>query len=231
MNTHHGMHTRASKSTRRIDGREHMASAVKPVTVVVASKNPCKVDAVRKAFELALEGVALDLQCAAAPSGVSEQPIGERETLLGVYNRLRGAMAARPEADYWVAIEGGVAPTPVIPAAADEAKEEAKEEVLYSGIAFAGVAVRVGGVARVSVAQTGSFPLPRELGTSIVRDHEEMGPVCDRIFAAHDTKSNLGAIGHLTAGKFPRGPLYVPAVHMALIPFINPTLTFDLPRL
>ena len=197
------------------------------VRVVVGSKNPCKIAAVRQAFEEALEGSEIEVIGVSTASGVSDQPMGAQETLLGVYNRLRGAVAAVPDADYWAAIEGGVAETACSLPIAKEASRQ------FSGIAFAGVAARreKDSGARVSVSQTASFPLPTDLSRRIVEDHEELGPACDKVFATHDTKSNQGAIGHLTHGKIPRGPLYIPAVHMALIPFINPSLTFDLPLL
>ncbi|MCL4159787.1 UNVERIFIED_CONTAM: hypothetical protein GTU68_012718, partial [Idotea baltica] len=43
------------------------------------------------------------------PSGVSDQPMSDQETLQGALNRAEAAQIAIPEADYWVGMEGGIA--------------------------------------------------------------------------------------------------------------------------
>ena len=73
--------------------------------VIIASKNPVKINATKKAFEdvftnrFEFEGVSAD-------SLVSDQPKSDKETLEGATNRLKNIQHL--EADYFVSIEGGV---------------------------------------------------------------------------------------------------------------------------
>jgi len=73
--------------------------------VIIASKNPVKINATQKAFEdvftdrFEFEGVSAD-------SLVSDQPMSNDETLKGATNRLQNIQHL--EADYLVSIEGGV---------------------------------------------------------------------------------------------------------------------------
>ena len=73
--------------------------------VLIASRNPVKINATKKAFEevftdrFEFEGVSAD-------SLVSDQPMSNDETLKGATNRLQNIQHL--EADYLVSIEGGV---------------------------------------------------------------------------------------------------------------------------
>ena len=80
------------------------------VWVAVGSSNPCKVNAVRSAFEALYSTIDRDVEVVVtshpAPSGVSDQPYGDAETKLGAVNRANAAWddAARQTT---VAYEGG----------------------------------------------------------------------------------------------------------------------------
>ena len=73
--------------------------------VLIASRNPVKINATKKAFEdvftdrFEFEGVSAD-------SLVSDQPMSNDETLKGANNRIQNIQHL--EADYFVSIEGGV---------------------------------------------------------------------------------------------------------------------------
>jgi hypothetical protein len=54
-----------------------------PRLVLVASKNPVKVDAVERALQLCFPFLELSVQARNAPSGVPDQPRGDEETLAG----------------------------------------------------------------------------------------------------------------------------------------------------
>lgn len=211
------------------------------VHVAVASENPCKVRAVQEAFAAALGGACVRVTAAAVASGVREQPVGEAETVRGACTRLRHLARAVRGADYYVALEGGIVATPTCAAlvpAAPGARVPPQSGIEYVAVA-AGTRAGAGCVQeegcgdklRVSVVPTAAFPLPRELSERVVADGEELGPVCDSVFGARDMKRSLGAVGGLTHGQVARGALYVPAVQMALIPFLHAGLAFDLPVL
>lgn len=74
-----------------------------PVSVVVGSANPVKVEGVRQAFE---RFVQAEVRGCRVDSGVPEQPKGD-ETLAGARARAVAAMAAEPS-DYAVGVEAGL---------------------------------------------------------------------------------------------------------------------------
>ncbi|KAF5657523.1 phosphatase [Fusarium heterosporum] len=73
--------------------------------VVVASNNIPKIKATREGFTQMLPG-SYDFQGVSVDSNVSDQPFSDEETLTGATNRAQNAQKAKPEADFWVGIEG-----------------------------------------------------------------------------------------------------------------------------
>ena len=73
--------------------------------VVIASKNPVKINATKKAFERVFNN-QFEFEGFSADSLVSDQPMNNLETLTGAMNRLRNIQHLK--ADYFVSIEGGV---------------------------------------------------------------------------------------------------------------------------
>ena len=75
--------------------------------IIVASKNPVKIESTRSAFTKMFPDQVFEIEGMSVESGVSNQPMGEEETLLGATNRVNKVFRLSPEADYWVGIEGG----------------------------------------------------------------------------------------------------------------------------
>ena len=73
--------------------------------VVIASKNPVKINATKKAFERVFNN-QFEFEGFSADSLVSDQPMNNLETLTGAMNRLKNIKHLK--ADYFVSIEGGV---------------------------------------------------------------------------------------------------------------------------
>lgn len=166
--------------------------------IVVASRNPVKINATRLGIETyfrvdSIEGIEVE-------SGVSDQPMSDVETLEGARNRARNARLIKPEADYWVGIEGGI---------------ESKEE---SFSAFAWVVVLGRNISGES--RTTSFLLPAKVATLIAEGYE-LGVANDIIFNKNNSKQKSGAVGILTKNKINRTQLYTQAVQLALVPVIN----------
>jgi inosine/xanthosine triphosphatase len=169
-------------------------------SVVVASANPVKIEAVRLGFtgmfpqeEFAVEGVATD-------SGVGEQPLGDAETRRGAENRAQVSRAVRPAADYWVGVEGGV---------------EERDNELH---AFAWVVVVPRAGEPVGRARTATFQLPPAIA-ALVRQGVELGHADDAVFGRNNSKQKDGAVGILTDGAIDRTSYYEHAVVLALVPF------------
>jgi inosine/xanthosine triphosphatase len=174
-------------------------------TIVVASTNPVKIQAALAGFRAMFPGQEFNAQGVSVPSGVSDQPMSDEETLNGALNRARAAQTQHPNADYWVGIEGGC---------------EEKFGVLW---AFAWVVLLANGL--VGKSRTGAFVLPNEIA-ELVRQGVELGIADDRVFGRSNSKQGNGAVGILTADVIDRERYYEHAVVLALVPFQNPSLTF-----
>lgn len=170
--------------------------------IVVASTNPVKQEAVRRAFARMFPQEAWEILGVAVPSGVGDQPLSDAETLRGALNRARAARAAHPEAAYWVGIEGGVQPD--------------GEDLL----SFAWVAV-LDAQGRLGRARSGTFLLPPAVAR-LVRQGYELGLADDMVFGQTNSKQKMGAVGLLSGGVIDRTALYEHALVLALLPFKHP---------
>ena len=171
--------------------------------VVVASGNPVKLKAVQDGFALMFPQRDLHFTTVSVPSGVSDQPMSEEETLEGAHNRILAAQARHSEAEFWVGIEGGL------------------QENSGSLEAFAWVLVH--SRRQRGQSRTGSFILPARVA-KLVLGGLELGEADDRVFSRTDSKRGDGASGILTDGALDRTGFYSQSVVLALIPFKNPGL-------
>lgn len=84
-------------------------------TVVVASTNPVKLEAVQKSFtkkfgndlEHRMPNAIPYIISIETASGVASTPLSKEETFQGALNRIQAIKEKHPDADYYVAIEGG----------------------------------------------------------------------------------------------------------------------------
>ena len=169
------------------------------IRIVVASMNPVKIEAVRMGLALFVnEGI--DLRGVIVESGVADQPMSDGETLSGAENRVQNALLHYSGYDYYVGIEGGV-------------------EVTSSGLmAFAWIVISNGTL--TGKARTTTFALPPRV-TELIHQGYELGDADDMVFAQSNSKQQNGAVGLLTHDVITRQSLYVPAVQLAFIPFLN----------
>ncbi len=174
--------------------------------LIVASKNPVKINSTRTAFEQIFLDETFEVSGISVPSGVSDQPMTQAETLQGALNRATNAKNASPDATYWVGIEGGIEDTDI-------------------GMQCFAWVVILGRDERVGRGQTAIFYLPLEVA-KLVREGVELGYADDQVFGRENSKQTNGAIGLLTDDAVDRTSYYVQAVIMALVPFKNPTLTW-----
>ncbi len=171
--------------------------------VVVASRNPVKLAAVRGGFQRMFPDRTFSFHTTHADSGVADQPFSSAETLLGARNRGEGARQAIADADFWVGVEGGI--------------EDSPEGMC----AFAWVVV----LSREhrGKGRTATFFLPDRIA-ELVRGGKELGEADDIVFGHTNSKQKNGAIGLLTHDVIDRAGLYEAGVVVALIPFQNPDL-------
>ena len=178
--------------------------------VGVGSTNPVKLSATESALASsdASPFSAAVVEPVAVDSGVSEQPVGERETALGAANRARNVLDSGAydlgvgEYDLGVGLEGGVA------------EVEAADGLFLIMWAAATDGDRLG---------RGAGPrlrLPDAIATR-VRDGEELGPVMDDVLGVENVAEKQGAAGALTGGIVDRERALTQAVAGALGPFVT----------
>jgi len=174
--------------------------------ITVASQNPVKIQAALKAFSQMFPGRSFTVDGVAVPSGVPDQPMSLRETMRGARIRAENARAARPQANFWVGIEGGI------------------EDSSLGMTCFARVHV-LSQAGLAGLGQTAVFYLPQEVA-ELVRGGLELGQADDRVFGRDNSKQANGAIGLLTDDVVDREAYYTHAVIMALVPFKNRALNW-----
>ena len=172
--------------------------------IVIASKNPVKIKAVRSAFKKVFPDKKFEFIGLEVPSGVASQPIGTKETLKGAKNRALKASKII-KADFYVGMEGGVS------------------KKLNTERAWMFILDKNG---KTGKASTGTLPLPEEI-TKLLQNGKELGDATDIIFGSKNSKQAAGAVGLLTKGIVNREKYYLQALILALIPFTNPKLHFD----
>lgn len=173
--------------------------------IIVASTNPVKIDCARQGFEMVYPDAELLIEGVSVPSGVSDQPMTDQETLQGALNRAANAKSTRPDADFWIGIEGGV------------------EQ--HNGALYCSAWIVVQSAEKIGRGRTATFILPDEVA-ALVHEGHELGHADDIVFGRSNSKQGNGSVGILTHDIITRATFYAPAVVLALIPFIQPELTF-----
>lgn len=172
-------------------------------SIIVASKNPVKVNSALKGFqemfsesEFVVEGISIS-------SGVNDQPMGNKETFQGALNRAKGAKSERPSADFWVGIEGG--------------------NIQHGREMEAMAWVVVLSKNKMGKARTAGFFLAPKT-VELINEGMELGHADEITFGIQNSKQKMGSSGLLTDNIIDRERFYIPAVILALIPFKKPEL-------
>ncbi len=167
--------------------------------VVISSLNPVKVSATEDAFKAAMPGQTWQFHACAVPSGVAEQPRSDEETWQGAKNRAQAAAQQKPDAHYWLGLEGGI-------------------DTLHGQLStFAWIYIRRHD-GQVSQSRSGSLALPRSV-IRLIDDGLELGHACDKVFNTENVKQKAGAIGLLTNNLYTRRSTYAQSVCFALAGF------------
>lgn len=227
------------------------------IHVAVGSTNPCKVEAVRCAFETIFRGKLCQLMVSShkVPSGVRDQPYGNSETKLGARNRAQAAWdAARsqhdsnddesspentktPPPDFAVGIEGG------LEWIEDSDTSDKKELWCMCWIAILGSGSENCTFAKADdspyvanasskycgFGKSGCFRLPPEVTRLVVEEKMELGDADDVVFQRVNSKQGEGTVGKLTKGIINRSEYCSHALTLAFVPWIRPELYFPPP--
>ena len=168
--------------------------------VIIASKNQIKINTVTTSFAKVFPEQEFEFVGISASSEVSDQPMTEAETSLGAKNRIKNAKASYPDADFWVALEGGL------------------QEVNGQLEVFGYIVVET--TNKTGISKTATFTLPEKVA-ELIRQGKELGEADDIVFGGINSKQKTGAVGILTKNLITRTTYYEQAMILALIPFIN----------
>ncbi|WP_299695706.1 inosine/xanthosine triphosphatase [uncultured Vibrio sp.] len=166
-------------------------------SVVIASLNPAKINAVKSAFLSAFPDSEFDFTYINVPSGVADQPMSNDETYQGAINRVSNAAQAQPNADFYVGLEAGI----------------------EGNVTFAWMVIEANG--QRGESRSASLMLPPAVLAKL-QYANELGDVMDEVFGTENIKQRGGAIGLLTHNQLSRSSVYHQALILALIPFMNP---------
>lgn len=159
--------------------------------IIIGSNNPAKVAAVKNAFHYQqTEFLSLDI-----PSGVSEQPFSDEETIKGAINRAVGALKMG-NGDIGIGLEGGV--------------QESTQGLLlcnWGALASKNMEPIIAGGAR--------FLLPYDVADRL-RAGEELGPVMDDYAKKENVRKNEGAVGIFTNGLINRSEMFSHIMNLLL---------------
>jgi inosine/xanthosine triphosphatase len=171
--------------------------------VAVGSLNPVKVSAVKQAFEKIFPDETWIVEGVSVKSGVSDQPMSDRETIRGARTRAKRALKTL-NADYGVGLEGGL--------------HQLGKQWFDTG--WMVIADKNG---NEGIGSTIRMRAPQKM-MALIHTGMELGDVNDILFQRKNSKQAEGHFGLMTKNAVTRTSAYVDALIAALTPFIHPHL-------
>jgi inosine/xanthosine triphosphatase len=159
----------------------------------IGSLNPAKIKAVQSAFEK--NGYQCMITGVNVPSGVSEMPFNDDETIEGAIGRASRSLI-ETKSNLAIGLEGGVM--------------ESKNGLLltnWGALVEEGKKPIIAGGARII--------LPDEISNRL-RSGEELGPVMNDFANRHDVRTTDGAIGVFSNGRIKRDDMFAHVVHLLI---------------
>lgn len=170
--------------------------------LLIASKNPGKIEGAKKAFEKYFENV--EIEGISVDSNVSEQPINE-EICQGAKNRIQNlkqyASKNQIDADYFLSIESGI-------------------QNLLGSWMITNIAIIENKEGTISCGTSPSFPVPEKYVQEVI--DTTLSIVMDKVLGKDEERHNKkGGIQLLTHNEISRIKLTELAFVMALTQYIN----------
>lgn len=172
---------------------------MKPMQIIVASKNPVKVGAVEEILREYPHLAEAIVHALETPSGVADQPRSLDETIRGAINRARAAFA---DCTYAIGIESGLMEVPHT--------KTGYMDVCVCAI-FDGTEIHLG--------LSSAWEAPRAVAEFMLRDGLDMNDAAFRAGLTTDPKvgSREGLVGIMTKGRLDRKAYTKEALRTALI--------------
>jgi len=169
--------------------------------IAVGSLNPVKLAAVEQAFSIVWPDLVWEVIGAEVASGVSAQPMSDRESIRGAINRAKKSIN-EVKAAYGVGLEGGLQ----------------KIGKRWFDCGWIAVIDKQGNLGIASTARIETPPKIFEL----VNRGIELGSAIDLLLNTTNSKQNEGHFGVMTRGLIKRQDAYREGVVVALARFIRP---------
>lgn len=171
--------------------------------IAVGSKNPVKINAVKHAFELVWPKKKFEVVGVKVSSGVSDQPMSDKESILGATFRAKRSMQ-EAKADFGVGLEGGL-------------QNIGK---LWFDCGWAVVMDKKG---TIGIGSSARMQTPKKI-LNLVKRGKEIGEAMDIIFKRKNSKQAEGHFGLMTKNIVTRTDAYVDSLVFALSRFLHPKL-------
>jgi inosine/xanthosine triphosphatase len=152
-----------------------------------------------------VQATGVEPTCLSVPSGVSEQPMSEDETIQGAVNRAKAALEQIPDNHIGLGLEGGLM--------YDD--RFTKQWYLIS------ICAAWNGE-RLYIGKGLSFPIPNQAVERIHREGIELRTVIDEWGNTTGSNHQGGAYALLTDGQIRRADVFAQAVTAAITPFVSP---------
>ena len=171
--------------------------------IAVGSTNPVKIKATEDAFRTLWPKKKWIVEGIKVPSGISDQPMSDEESIKGATTRAKKALKAL-KADYGVGLEGGL--------------QQIRKHWFDSGWA-----VVVSKDGKIGVGCSAKIESPAKF-MQLVKRGIELGEVDDIIFKKKNSKQDIGYFGLMTNGSVTRADAYHHGLIVALSRFLHPEL-------
>jgi inosine/xanthosine triphosphatase len=170
--------------------------------IIVGTTNPSKIAATEKVFKHNFPGCkVLGVKVS---SKVSEQPMTDRETYKGAYNRAIAALKSDKDADFGVGIEAGL------------------EKHSYGWVDRM-IVVIVNKDNAIGIGSSSGLVLPDKIVKKVLSG-KTLGDAVDELFKTTKVGESIGMFGLLTNKQVTRSLAIEQAVAFALVRFLKPGL-------
>lgn len=171
--------------------------------VVVGSTNPVKINAVKLAFEKVWPNKKWEVSGIKVSSGVSDQPMSDRECIRGAKNRAKNVLRST-ECDFAIGIEGG-------------------GQKIGKNWFEVGWIIVIDKNKKLGIGSSAKCIVPNKI-MKLLLEGRELESANDVIFGTKNSKQNDGHFGLMTNGVVTRTSAYSDGVVVALSCFIHPEL-------
>lgn len=170
--------------------------------IVICSRNPVKIQAVKEAFESYFEEIDYKTLEMNQNEEISTQPMSSEETLQSALNRIKIARTLE-EADYYVSLEGGL----------DHDK--------YGSFLTWYICV-TNKAGKDSIAGGGRMTIPSIIYDTLKANPEqELGDIMDKLIGEYNIKQKGGSTAIFTDSRIMRKDVFKRDIIIALVPFLS----------